>query len=124
MVHDTIGCIFCQAKTPAGNVDFSHLTQEARFAAVETLARAVLEVPEGESEFDLKARVYRLIETLRAQGAVVMVPTHTRARTVDNALNMLKLRRLLVESDGRYRPDPNSLDVLAYYANSIAQWRD
>jgi glycerol-3-phosphate O-acyltransferase len=130
---------YCQAH----NVDFSRLNQEARFAAVEALARelmshvehlipvlpvalvarAVLEVPEGESEFDLKARVYRLIDTLRAQGAVVMVPTHNRARTVDNAFNMLKLRRLLVESEGRYRSDPNSLDVLAYYANSIAHWR-
>ena len=124
-------------------VHFDQLGQEARFAAVETLARelmahverlipvlpvalvarAALEVPEGESEFDLKARVYRLIETLRAQGAVVLVPTHTRARTVDNAFNMLKLRRLLIESDGRCRPDPNSRDVLAYYANSIARWQ-
>ena len=131
---------YCQAH----NVDFSRLSQDARFAAVETLARelmghvedlipvlpvalvarAVLEVPEGESEFDLKARVYRLIETLREQGAVVMVPARTRAHTVDNAFNMLKLRHLIAESGGQYRANPDSLDVLAYYANSLAQWRD
>lgn len=127
----------------AGGVNFSRLSQEARFAKVETLAknlmdrvgrlipalpvalvaRAVLEAPHGQSEFDLKARVYRLADALAQQGAVVMVPAHTRAHTVDSAFNMLKLRHLITEADGQWRAKPDSLNVLAYYANSLAQWQ-
>jgi len=127
----------------AHNIDFTRLSQEARFAEVDKLARelmghverlipvlpialvarAVLAAPEGQSEFDLKARVYRMAEDMQQQGAVVMVAARARARTVDNAFNMLKLRRLIAESGGFYRADPNSLEVLAYYANSTAHWK-
>lgn len=120
-------------------IDFPRLEREARFAGVERLAKtlmekverlipvlpiplvaaAVLEAPQGQSEFDLKARVYRRIERLEQSGAIVIAPSRTRGYTVDTAFDMLKLRRLIVESDGLYRPDAKSLDVLAYYANSI-----
>ncbi len=125
-------------------INFSRLPPETRFAEVEKLGRqlmthverlvpalpvslvaaAVLEAPDGQSEFDLKARVYRRIERLQQQGAVVIVPSRTRAFTVDTALRMLLLRHLVVESGGRYRPEPASREVLNYYANSIAHWKD
>jgi len=38
-------------------------------------------------------------------------------------LNMLKLRRLVVESDELLRADRESLDVLSYYSNAIDHWR-
>jgi len=89
---------------------------------VPLVAEAVLAAPEGLSEFDLKANVYRRIEALQQQGAVVVVPSRTRAFTIDTAFNMLKLRHLVVEDNGRYRPNPESREVLAYYANSLAAW--
>jgi len=124
-------------------INFSQLPQESRYTEVEKLgkhlmsrverlvpalpvalvAAAILEAPAGQSDFDLKARVYRRIEQLQQQGAVVIVPSRTRAFTVETALGMLLLRHLVVEADGRYRPEPKSLDVLSYYANSIAAWR-
>ena len=126
------------------DINFSRMPPEKRFAEVEKLgqllmanverlvpalpvslvAAAVLEAPDGQSEFDLKARVYRRIERLQQQGAVVIVPSRTRAFTVDTALRMLLLRHLVVESGGRYRPEPASREVLSYYANSIALWKD
>ena len=125
------------------HLDFTALSAEARHAAVEKLAaglmqridrlvpvlpiplvaEAVLAAPEGISEFDLKEHIYRRIEALQAQGAVVIVPSRTRAHTVDTAFNMLKLRRLVVEQDGRYRPADGAREVLGYYANSIAAWK-
>ena len=131
---------YCRAQ----QINFSQLPQESRYTEVEKLgqhlmsrverlvpvlpvalvAAAILEVPAGQSDFDLKARVYRRIEQLQQQGAVVIVPSRTRAFTVETALGMLRLRHLVVEADGRYRPEPKSLDVLNYYANSIAAWRE
>jgi glycerol-3-phosphate O-acyltransferase len=125
-------------------INFSRLPQALRYAEVEKLgqhlmsrverlvpalpvalvAAAVLEAPAGQSEFDLKARVYRRIERLQQHGAVVIVPSRTRAFAVDTALGMLRLRHLVVEADGQYRPEPKSLDVLNYYANSIASWAE
>jgi glycerol-3-phosphate O-acyltransferase len=89
---------------------------------VPLVTEAFLAAPEGLSEFDLKTAVYRRIETLQQQGAVVVMPSRTRAYTIDTAFNMLKLRHLVVEDNGRYRPNPESRDVLAYYANSLAAW--
>jgi len=39
-----------------------------------------------------------------------------------DVMNMLKLRRLVVESDGIYKVVPEEYDVLSYYANSIVHW--
>jgi len=86
------------------------------------VAEAVLSAPDGISEFDLKATVYRRIEMLQQSGAVVVVPSRTRAYAVETAFNMLKLRRLVEETSGRYRMSPDARDVLAYYANSLAAW--
>jgi glycerol-3-phosphate O-acyltransferase len=89
---------------------------------VPLVAEAVLAAPDGISAFDLKAALYRRIEALQQQGAVVIVPSRTRAFTLDTAFNMLKLRHLVVEADGRWHPAPEAREVLAYYANSLAGW--
>jgi hypothetical protein len=86
------------------------------------VAEALLAAPEGMTDFDLKARIDRRIEALQAKGAVIMVPSHTRTYTVDTALDMLKLRHLAIEQDGRHRAAPEGRDVLAYYANSLSTW--
>jgi len=50
------------------------------------------------------------------------VPSHTRTYTVDTALDMLKLRHLAIEQNGRHGAAPEGRDVLAYYANSLSAW--
>jgi phosphopantothenate synthetase len=74
------------------------------------------------SEFDVKAYVHRLIEELQSKGARVYLSKKSGEHTITTALNMLKLRRLVVESDGLLRADQESLPVLSYYANAIDHW--
>ena len=99
-----------------------HVAKLVPVLPVPLVAEAVLAAPQGLNEFDLKAVVYRRIETLQQQGAAVIVPSRTRAFTVDTAFNMLKLRRLVVERDSLYFPDPAAREVLEYYANSLVAW--
>jgi glycerol-3-phosphate O-acyltransferase len=88
------------------------------------VAEALLAAPEGVTDFELNARIVRRIETLQTKGAVIMVPSHTRAYTVDTALDMLKLRHLAIEQDGRHFAMPEGRELLAYYANSLSAWPD
>ncbi len=73
----------------------------------------------GISEFDWKAALYQLAEQLRARGALVVLPSHTREQTFAAALHMLQLRRLIVQDGERFKPAPDALALLQYYANSI-----
>jgi len=75
------------------------------------------------SEFDIKARVHGLIEELQAQGAPVHVPTRGAELSVTTAFKMLRLRRMVIESDGLFSADPKSLDILSYYANAMEHWQ-
>ncbi len=76
------------------------------------------------SEFDVKAHVHRLIEELQAREAPVHVPQRGLELAISTAFNMLRLRRMVVESDGLFRADPESSDILSYYGNAIAHWRE
>jgi Glycerol-3-phosphate acyltransferase C-terminal region len=77
----------------------------------------------GLGAFEVEARVNHLIEELRGQGACVYVSPRHRAESVLSALKMLELRKLVRESQGIYSAVPEEIDVLTYYANSIAHWR-
>jgi glycerol-3-phosphate O-acyltransferase len=126
------------------DIDFSRMARDDRFVEIEKLAGRLMAgikqiVPvlpislvatvikedgrRGLSAFEVEARVNRLIEQLQANGAPVYVTTKSRVETILNALDMLKIRRLVVESDGVYQAAPGEDDVLTYYANSIAHWR-
>ncbi len=123
---------------------FSELDRKARFSEVEKLcnhlmasieqivpvlpvslvATVFLEDPEQWlTEFDVKAYVHRLIEELQSNGALVYLSRRGGEHTITTALNMLKLRRMVVEANGRVRADHESLEVLSYYANAIEHWR-
>lgn len=65
----------------------------------------------------------RLIADIQARGAPVFISTRSRVQNIVTALNMLTIRRLIIESNGTYRADPAMRDVLNYYANSITHWR-
>ncbi len=128
------------------DINFSELDREDRFREVEklcnglmasiqgvipvlpisVLATVFLEAPgDGLTEFDVKGRVHRLMEELQTQGAQVYIPKRGRELGITTALNMLRIRRMvIVESDGSFRTDPGSRDILSYYANAIAHWRE
>jgi len=46
----------------------------------------------------------------------------SQVETTINALNMLKLTRLVSESDGLYQAVKEEYYIPAYYANSILHW--
>ena len=70
------------------------------------------------SELELKARVHRRMGELEAAGARVYIPR----RDLDYAMVVgLRLsRHLAISRDGLYTAEPAELNVLSYYANSIA----
>ena len=77
---------------------------------------------QGLSAIEVESRVNQLIEKLLSRGATLPVTDINRVEAILNALNMLKLRRLIVEADGLYKPVDGETDVLSYYANSILHW--
>ena len=77
----------------------------------------------GLGAVEVEARVNQLIEELERQGAHVYVSPRNRVESILNALNMLELRKLVRASGGIYTAVPEEIDVLTYYANAIAHWR-
>jgi glycerol-3-phosphate O-acyltransferase len=125
-------------------VNFGKLERADRFLNVEKLAHqlmgaikhvvAALPIPlvatvmlesrqTGLGAFEVEARVNQLIEELQGRGAHVYVSPRNRVESILSALNMLELRKLVRESEGIYLAVPEEIDVLTYYANSIAHWR-
>jgi len=124
-------------------IDFSRMERSLRFQEVAKLADQLMAaikkvIPvlpislvstvinngnrQGQNAFEVESRTNRLIEELQSQGAPLYVTGESRVETIINALNMLKLRRLVVEVDGVYQPVATEYDVLSYYANSIVHW--
>ena len=77
----------------------------------------------GLGALEVEAHVNQLIEELQGRGAHVYVSPRNRVESILSALNMLQLRNLVRESGGTYRAVPEEIDVLTYYANAIAHWR-
>ena len=78
---------------------------------------------QGLGALEVEARVNQLIEELQGRGAHVYVSPRNRIESILSALNMLQLRNLVRESGGIYRAVPEEIDVLTYYGNAIAHWR-
>ncbi|RPH49726.1 MAG: glycerol-3-phosphate acyltransferase [Desulfobacteraceae bacterium] len=125
-------------------INFSLMSRETRFPEVEKLSYRLLDsirsiipvlpVPLAAfvlmenrhswmTEFDLKAGIYNLMEDLKAKGATVNIPGKTREETINSAINMLKIRKMIIQYDGHIKADPDMFDILSYYANSIVQWQ-
>jgi len=126
------------------HVDFSKVPRERRFVYIEKLctqlmhsiervipilpvslvASVLLEASADRlSAYDVEAQVHHLIHELETRGATVYVSRRSRAQTILTALNTLRLRRVVVESDGLYKADPEHIDILSYYANAIDHWQ-
>lgn len=69
---------------------------------------------------ELKGAVFELLVRLERAGHRAYIPRSDRDYAVTVGVRMLTLRRILLESDGFYRANPDELALLHYYANSIA----
>lgn len=60
------------------------------------------------------------LEKLLAKGAYMHIPHKNFEYAVEVGLRMFVLRHVLILEDGKYRLQPNELQLITYYANSIA----
>jgi glycerol-3-phosphate O-acyltransferase len=72
------------------------------------------------SEEEIRSRAQDLQGQYEELGAHVYVPRSDADYSVLVGLRMLTLRRLVLESAGRYRINPGEIDAVRYYANAIA----
>jgi len=72
------------------------------------------------SELELKAAAHAFIRELEAVGAHLYIPRQDHDYAFGVGLRMLTLRRIVLEEEGLFRPAPDQLEMLAYYANAIA----
>ena len=72
------------------------------------------------SELELKAAAHARMKQLEAAGAHLYIPRHDHDYAFGVGLRMLILRRIVLEEDGLFRPAPEQIETLHYYANAIA----
>jgi glycerol-3-phosphate O-acyltransferase len=77
-----------------------------------------LDAPMG--ELDLKGRVQALVAELESRGHHVYIPRGDRDYAITVGLRMLTLRNMVREEAGLFRPVPDQVPLLRYYANAIA----
>lgn len=125
-------------------VDFSALDKDARFAQVETLARAIQQniadvlpiVPvalmsevllrnrdEWQSELEIKTQCCSRIQQLAKAGAPIDISSSALENVLGSALDAMRGRGLVDEDNNLYRMKASELDIIRYYANSIVHWQ-
>ena len=131
---------YCREKA----IVFSKLDREERFPQVqklgETLMAAIADVvpvlpvavvasvllkagAAGLDILSIEAESNRLVDDLKARGAPVLeAPRSKRARAYAGALDLMLLRGIVLEAEGRFRGKPEEEPLLRYYANSILHW--
>ena len=72
------------------------------------------------SELELKAAAHASMGELEAAGAHLYIPRHDQDYAFGVGLRMLTLRRIVLEEDGLFRPAPEQIETLNYYANAIS----
>ena len=125
-------------------IDFSTLEQADRFQQVTSLSRQLMRsvadvlpvLPvalmsetvlsrgsQWHSELELKALAIERMHELRRLGAPITISASACEAVFSATLAMLEGRGFVDSRDGLLRASDASLDVLRYYANSIAHWR-
>ncbi len=87
---------------------------------VALVTTVVLQQRTNLSELELKSSVFELFNQLEKNGYRAYIPRGDREYAVTVGLRMLTLRHLLLEKDGLYSINPKEVELLQYYANSIA----
>ena len=75
------------------------------------------------TELELKAAAVGRIQQLEAQGAPIKISASACESVLGAALNMLEGRGFVEAGHEGYRANQHAIEVLNYYANSIAQWK-
>lgn len=88
---------------------------------VSLVARVFMDAPGGSfTEDEVRTRSLDLQKRYEALGAHVYVPRSDADYSVLVGLRILTLRKLVLESEGRYRVNPGEVALVRYYANAIA----
>jgi glycerol-3-phosphate O-acyltransferase len=108
-----------------GTLLMNHIGHIVPVLPVPLVAAVLMRDPQRAlTELELKSAVNELMQQVEARGAHVYVPRTDRDYALTVGLRILTLRRLVIERDGLFAPNPRELPVLAYYANSIAHLGD
>jgi glycerol-3-phosphate O-acyltransferase len=123
---------------------FRHLAQRDRIPAVTALAVElmgavryvipVLPVPviatvfsrhKGDTlrSLDIIAGCDRVIDEMVSAGAAIRAEQKPRHKTIAAALENLKHRHILIETDDSFKVNPEFERLIEYYANSIRHWQ-
>lgn len=87
------------------------------------VSSVLLESPEKRQTLaEITERAGQMAEALEAKGAHSHIPRADFDYGVEVGLRMLVLRRIVVKEGDSYFAVPENLDVLGYYANSLAHW--
>jgi len=126
-------------------IDLSAMDQPARFEHIEKLSHRLMAeiadvVPvlpialmcevimekqlEWCSELELKTLASQRIEQLQQQGAPIKLSASACEDVLSAALTMLEGRGFIETRDNLVRAKSDTLDILKYYANSIAHWKN
>jgi hypothetical protein len=79
---------------------------------------------EWRSELELKTLASQRIEQLQKQGAPIKLSASACEDVLSAALTMLEGRGFIETRDNLIRANNATLDILKYYANSIAHWKN
>lgn len=125
-------------------IDFSKIDQQQRMSRVEHLSHRLMHSVEQVipvlpvalmsevvlhnrhswlSEFELKSQAAKRIEELQQQGAPIKLSANACEGVLNGALSMLLGRGFVVKNrDELLRVNADTIDLVKYYANSIAHW--
>ncbi len=126
-------------------IDFSSLSKDERFISVGSLADMIMKnitkvvpvVPNAlmsevllrnrkqwRSALELKAECCERISQLQKAGAPIDISSSAVESVLGSAMAVLIGRGLVEEKNNLYRMKESELDIINYYANSIAHWHD
>ncbi len=87
--------------------------------AVPLLATILQDAEREYTELELKAQVQQLLDRLAMSGNRHLIYDAANSFALDRAIEMMVIRHLLLETDGRYRVNPDEGALIEYYTNSI-----
>ncbi|HID48278.1 MAG TPA: hypothetical protein EYP40_01475 [Chromatiales bacterium] len=79
---------------------------------------------EWKSELEIMTAALARIDRLRESGAPINVSPTAVERVLSDAITLLGARGMLQVRDGLLQANPDSQDILTYYANSIQHWQN
>jgi hypothetical protein len=75
------------------------------------------------SELELKTLCSARIDQLSVSGAPIDISSGALESVLRAAMDILIGRGLLQEKDNLFRMDETEINIVSYYANSIAHWK-